>query len=30
MGVNGRMNFDANFTFQVTQNKGLKLSGTYY
>jgi hypothetical protein len=30
MDVNGRMNFDANFTFQVTQNKGLKLSGTYY
>ena len=30
MDINGRMNFDANFTFQVTQNKGLKLSGTYY
>ena len=30
MDINGRMNFDASFTFQVTQNKGLKLSGTYY
>jgi len=30
MDINGRMNFDAAFTFEVTQNKGLKLSGTYY
>jgi len=30
MDINGRMNFDASFTFPVTQEKGLKLSGTYY
>ena len=30
MDINGRMNFDANFSFEVTQEKGLKLSGTYY
>ena len=30
MDINGRMNFDANFTFEVTEDKGLKLSGTYY
>jgi hypothetical protein len=30
MDVNGRMNFDANFSFEVTQEKGLKLSGTHY
>ena len=30
MDINGRMNFDANFSFEVTKEKGLKLSGTYY
>ena len=30
MDMNGRMNFDASYTFEVTQAKGLKLSGTYY
>ena len=30
MDINGRMNFDANFSFEVTQEKGLKLSGTHY
>ncbi len=30
MGINGRMNFDASYTFEVTQDKGLKMSGTYY
>ena len=30
MDINGRMNFDADFSFEVTQEKGLKLSGTYY
>jgi len=30
MDINGRMNFDANFTFEVTEEKGLKLSGTFY
>ena len=30
MDINGRMNFDASFTFPVTQEKGLKLSGTAY
>ena len=30
MDINGRMNFDADFSFEVTQEKGLKLSGTHY
>ncbi len=30
MDINGRMNFDASYTFEVTQEKGLKLSGTAY
>jgi len=28
--VNGIMSFDASFTFEVTENKGLRLSGSYY
>lgn len=30
IAVNGSMTFDADFTFQVTENKGLKVSGTHY
>ena len=30
IAVNGNMTFDADFTFQVTENKGLKVSGTNY
>jgi len=30
MNVNGTMSYDAQFSFKVTQNKGLKVSGTYY
>ena len=28
--VNGIMSFNANFTFNVTEKRGLKISGTYY
>ena len=30
MSINGLMNFDASFTFKVTETEGLRLSGTYY
>lgn len=30
MNVNGTMSYDASFSFEVTQSKGLKVSGTYY
>lgn len=30
MPINDRMTFDANFNFTVTENKGLRISGTYY
>lgn len=30
MPVNGEMSFDAQFTFQVTETKGLRISGTSY
>jgi len=30
MNVNGTMSYDASFDFEVTQSKGLKVSGTYY
>jgi len=30
MSVNGTMSYDAQFSFKVTQTKGLKVSGTYY
>tara|TARA_A100001201_G_C4094037_1_gene203054 strand:+ start:825 stop:1919 length:1095 start_codon:yes stop_codon:yes gene_type:complete len=30
INVNGTMSYDASFSFEVTQSKGLKVSGTYY
>ena len=30
MNVNGTMSYDASFDFEVTQSKGLKVSGTRY
>tara|TARA_Y100001938_G_scaffold150151_1_gene239840 strand:+ start:5702 stop:6802 length:1101 start_codon:yes stop_codon:yes gene_type:complete len=30
INVNGTMSYDANFSFQVTQSRGLKVSGTSY
>ena len=30
MPLNDTMKFDASFSFQITQNGGLRLSGTHY